>query len=175
MGFGVPLHPATSSYYTNITGFVHGPIEMHNLTLNLSEASRSLTDSKTVLPSDPESILSIPSEGGTPAWAGLAAEFVRNINMTEANERLGTWNWTAPTEMAFRVIEKQPDVPHANGKGREVDGLHRMNKSSWADISLMHGRIELTTRDTGEELGFDMEAVHFIENGTIYGFAEPSG
>ncbi|KAL5536908.1 hypothetical protein ACEPAF_731 [Sanghuangporus sanghuang] len=172
MGFGVPLHPATSSYYTNITGFVHGPIVMHNLTINTSEYRQP---SESGSPSGPEVTLSLSSEDDPPSWAGLAAEFVKNINKTDAIERLGAWNWSAPTEMAFRVIEKQPDVPDTNEEGREGEDLRRMNKTAWADISLMHGRIELTDRDTGDELGFDMEAVHFIENGTIYGFAEPSG
>ena len=41
MGFGVPLHPAFASYYSNITGFVHGPLTMHNLTTYAIAANES--------------------------------------------------------------------------------------------------------------------------------------
>lgn len=50
-----------------------------------------------------------------------------------------------------------------------------MNATTWADINLMHGRLEVKDKDTGEEISFDMEAVHFRENGTVYGLAEPAG
>ncbi|EJD07571.1 uncharacterized protein FOMMEDRAFT_115893 [Fomitiporia mediterranea MF3/22] len=163
MSFGVPLHPASASYYSNITGLVHGPIEMHNLTANLSTSSVPPGNSYS---SDPQ----VLEESIPPPWVDLASAFTKDINMTEALELAGTWNWSAPMEMAFRVIEKRP-VLRLGGKG----DVQRMNESVWSDISLMHGRVELSDRKTGDEIGFDLEAVHFTENGTIYGLAEPSG
>lgn len=190
MGFGVPLHPATAAYYSNITGFVHGLVEMHNLT--------AVNGSAVALPSTGAGAEAIGAEVplstagnsqsiGPPAWAPLASEFTKNINSTAALERLGTWNWSAPTELAFRVIERRPVLlppPDSSSASwgeaappttvEDADVL-RMNASLWADVSLMHGRVELADKNTGEELGFDMEAVHFVENGTVYGLAEPSG
>ncbi|THH03274.1 hypothetical protein EW145_g6386 [Phellinidium pouzarii] len=182
-GFGVPLNPSLASYYSNITGFVHGPIEIYNLTsaLNLSsDASTHPQDPHITLEMGPE----IPFTSSIPtapkhSWEHTASEFVKDINMTSAIEHIGTWNWSAPMELAFRVLEKRPvvELPGGSSWGRSNDdgNASRMNSSLWADISLMHGRVDLVDKNTGDELGFDMEAVHFVENGTVYGFAEPSG
>lgn len=37
------------------------------------------------------------------------------------------------------------------------------------------GRIELSDANTLEDLRLEFEGVHFIANGTIFGFAEPPG
>ncbi|KAH8111085.1 hypothetical protein DFH11DRAFT_1799176 [Phellopilus nigrolimitatus] len=163
MGFGAPLNPSFSSYYSNFTGFVHGSMEMHNLTSGLFlNVSTDPSAPRLNLNSDSGSELPFPSSlpsVAPPLWAHLAPEFVKEINMTSALESIGTWNWSAPTELG-----RQSD-----------DSSERMNASLWSDINLMHGRVELTDITSGEELGFDMEAVHFVENGTVYGLAEPSG
>lgn len=185
MGFGVPLHPAAASYYSNVTGFVHGLVEMRNLTaMNLSAPAGADANGGTLGAEAPLSASRDLEAEGPPAWAPLASEFTKDINMTSALERLGTWNWSAPTEMAFRVIERRPvlRVPGASSAWGEIPAstvedvdVVRMNASLWEDVSLMHGRVELADKTTGEEMGFDMEAVHFVENGTVYGLAEPSG
>lgn len=41
--------------------------------------------------------------------------------------------------------------------------------------SCFKGRVEMTVRLTDEELHLDFEGVHFLANGSIYGFAEPKG
>ena len=159
-----------------MTGFMHGQVEIYNLTSN---SSTELTESNMAPEVDAEvPFVTIPILR-PPPWGHIASEFTKNINMTAAIEHLGSWNWSSPMEMAFRVIEKQPTIltPRKSFWGvEELDNdAKRMNESVWSGIGLMHGRIELTDRLSGEELNFDMEAVHFVENGTIYGLAEPSG
>jgi transmembrane E3 ubiquitin-protein ligase len=39
----------------------------------------------------------------------------------------------------------------------------------------LQGRIEFTDANIAEDLRLEFEGVHFVGNGTIYGFAEPSG
>jgi len=149
MSFGGPLHPDTSSYYSNITGFVHGPSEMYNLT---TSNFTSGGDSSGV------------------SWARYASSMVRELNMTDAIERMGSWNWSRKAEVAFRVLEKRPIY-----EGEGIVVFNDTDRDQLEDISVMHGRVEITDAENGDELGFDMEAVHFTANGTIYGFAEPDG
>ncbi|EEB86621.1 hypothetical protein MPER_16359, partial [Moniliophthora perniciosa FA553] len=37
------------------------------------------------------------------------------------------------------------------------------------------GRLEFADNITSEELKFELEGIHFIDNGTIFAFAEPQG
>ena len=37
------------------------------------------------------------------------------------------------------------------------------------------GRIELTDSENSDNLRLEFQGIHFISNGSIYGFAEPSG
>ena len=175
MGFGVPVNPSLASYYSNITGFLHGSVQMYNLTTyspennNIQESQLEVTNQESAVEQPLSSSPLLP-----PSWAPLATSFIKDINITEAFERIGTWNWSAPSELAFRVLEKRPiidwDITRVD---RADDGM--LNESVWSDVSLMHGRIEISDKESGDELGFDLEAVHFLENGTIYGFAEPAG
>lgn len=174
MGFGIPLHHALASYYSNITGFVHGSSQMYNLTTYILSNNKS-TPSPIEDP-NAETPLSISTEA--PSWAHFADSFLSSYNSTDAFERIGTWNWSAPAELALRVLEKRPALPSPSvivSLNKDESDVGRLNESVWKDISLMHGRVEITDRDTGEELGFDLEAVHFMENGTVYGFAQPAG
>ncbi|KAG7093495.1 hypothetical protein E1B28_007171 [Marasmius oreades] len=133
------IDPRVSSYYPNITGFLHGEVKYHNLSQESLERS------------------SFP-------WVPSARLYVDNtsINQTrngsEVALKLGSWNWTAPEEIAISVVEKEPLYTYANHP-----------------ISLIHGRIEFADNNTSEELKFDLEGIHFIDNGTIYAFAEPQG
>ena len=112
MTFGGPLHPETSSYYSNITGFVHGPTEMYNLTTS-----------------------NFTSDGSFPGipWARYASPMVREMNMTDAIERMGTWNWSRKAEIAFRVLEKRPSY---SGDGVVV--FNDTDQEQLEDISVMH-------------------------------------
>lgn len=174
MGFGVPLHPALASYYSNITGFVHGSLQMYNLTTYILSNNKS-----TPLPIDnPNAETPLSTSPEAPSWAHFADPFLSSYNTTDAIERIGSWNWSAPAELALRVLEKRPALPSPSAivsLSKDESDVGRLNESVWKDISLMHGRVEITERDTGEELGFDFEAVHFLENGTVYGFTEPAG
>lgn len=176
MTFGVPLNPTFASYYNNVSGFVHGPVKIYNLTSLSDFFTNSSPPIITTVPAPPAHPLAVPGNGLEtplsstipPTWAGFAPAFLTQaFNTTDALLRIGTWNWSAPSELAFRMLEKQPVV--SPGPGR------RMNATTWADINLMHGRLEVKDKDTGEEISFDMEAVHFRENGTVYGLAEPAG
>ncbi|KIY62720.1 hypothetical protein CYLTODRAFT_426698 [Cylindrobasidium torrendii FP15055 ss-10] len=42
-----------------------------------------------------------------------------------------------------------------------------------SDLAHITGRLEVTDGWNGEDLNFEFEGVHFISNGSIYGFAEP--
>ncbi|KAG7444427.1 uncharacterized protein BT62DRAFT_987876 [Guyanagaster necrorhizus] len=91
------------------------------------------------------------------SWKEAAESFIAQVNETEVVERAGIWNWTASSRVSFSVSEKKQ--PHTLA----------------VDLVLINGRIELTDENTKEDLKFDFEGVHFMPNGSIYGFAEPSG
>ncbi|KAK0434656.1 hypothetical protein EV421DRAFT_1839657 [Armillaria borealis] len=93
------------------------------------------------------------------SWKDAAESFMAKANETEVVERAGTWNWTASAKVALSVSEKKQPQTSAMSE----------------DLVLINGRIELTDENTKDDLKFDFEGVHFIPNGSIYGFAEPSG
>ncbi|KAL0570589.1 hypothetical protein V5O48_011372 [Marasmius crinis-equi] len=133
------LDPLISSFYPNVTGFIHGDAKYHNITPEaLNESSFS--------------------------WLPLARLYMDETtvngtsNFTEIEAKLGAWNWTVPEEIAISVVEKEPHQTYAKHTA-----------------SLIHGRLEFTDNTTFEELKFDLEGIHFIDNGTIYAFAEPHG
>lgn len=131
------LDPGQSSYYPNITGFVHGTTEFHNITPS------ALADNDT-----------------TP-WNALAQTYMAGSNNTEIVERIGLWNWTASEKVALSVVEKLP--------------LYENGTVVSENIAFVHGRIELTDSITSEDLRLEFEGIHFRSNGSIYGFAEPTG
>ncbi|KAK0199252.1 hypothetical protein DFS33DRAFT_1262349 [Desarmillaria ectypa] len=92
-------------------------------------------------------------------WKEAVESFMAEVNETEVVERAGTWNWTASRRIALSVSEKK----------------HPQASAIYEDLVLINGRIELTDENTKEDLKFDFEGVHFMPNGSIYGFAEPSG
>ena len=95
--------------------------------------------------------------------------------MTVVSERSGSWNWSAPAEFAFRVMEKTPVIHEKYSRSRADDPIRRLNATLWSDINLMHGRVELSDLNSSDELALDVEAVHLVENGTIYGFVGTVG
>ncbi|KAF6761571.1 hypothetical protein DFP72DRAFT_1041797 [Ephemerocybe angulata] len=135
---GVELDPFENSYYSNVTGFIHGTTQFHNITPPALTANHSLP------------------------WMPIAENYTQGLNMTEVLGKLGAWNWTATGKVALSVVEKKP---------LGVDG----NLMSKSKLALVHGRIELTDVDTAEDLRLEFEGVHFLSNGSIYGFAEPNG
>jgi hypothetical protein len=45
----------------------------------------------------------------------------------------------------------------------------------FADVLSEQGHIQLMNTNSSEEIRLDFEGVHFVANGSIYGFAEPNG
>jgi len=154
---GGKLDPARASYYSNITGFIHGDAKYHNITP------------------------SYLSNSSTPAiWEPMAESYMAGTNMTDLVNRVGTWNWTASNKVALSVVEKRPLQTSGNGNVSEDIALVHVGLiylMHWRIICDMHeqGRIELTDANTSEDLRLEFEGVHFVANGSIYGFAEPNG
>ncbi|KAI6151181.1 hypothetical protein BKA82DRAFT_4124844 [Pisolithus tinctorius] len=130
MTLGSRLDPSSASYFPNITGFIHGEIDFHNVTL--------------------------PSLNDTQApWSSHAESYMANTNMTEILNSLGTQDWKATQKMAWSVID------HA-----VVEGVSDK-------LAMAHGRIDFVDATSGNKMRLDFEGVHFIANGSVYGFAEP--
>lgn len=135
MSFGVPLDPARFAYYTNITGFVHGPALAHNLSALLPTSGPSDVDPSEIAFSPYTNPYLLTTDGTPPpAWAGEASTFMADFNATAAQERLGTWNWAGETEVAFRLLDKRPlyfpDDVDVHWEPAHAEKL--------SDISLMH-------------------------------------
>ncbi|TFK39970.1 hypothetical protein BDQ12DRAFT_629095 [Crucibulum laeve] len=135
---GTVLDPNKQSYYSNITGFIHGSAQFYNIT------SPSLANNDTI------------------PWKPYAEMYMADTNLTEVIERTEEWNWTASTKLAMSVVEKKPLSTSSNYTAPK-------------NIALVHGRIEITDVNTSEDLRLEFEGVHFVSNGSIYGFAEPTG
>ncbi|KZP30544.1 hypothetical protein FIBSPDRAFT_777298 [Athelia psychrophila] len=133
---GTYLNPNKASYYSNITGFLRGEVDFHNITHTFLANS------------------SVP-----PGWAGFANELVGEANETDITERSSSWNWAGSNKVSLSVVEKNP--------GPEWDVAE--------GISLIHGHVEFLDSNSSEELRLDFEGIHFVANGSIYGFAEPQG
>ncbi|KAG5643798.1 hypothetical protein DXG03_009621 [Asterophora parasitica] len=86
---GNVLDPNQASYYSNLTGFIHGSSNFHNIT------PTALADNTS-----------------TP-WNSAAQKYMVGFNETAIEERLGTWNWTASDKLAISIVEKLPT--HVNG------------------------------------------------------------
>ncbi|PPQ90771.1 hypothetical protein CVT25_010160 [Psilocybe cyanescens] len=95
-------------------------------------------------------------------WRHLAQNVMAGVNTTNITEKLGTWSWSTSTKVALSVVEKKtPD----SGMSNELIN----------SMALVHGRIELTDPSEAENLRLEFEGIHFVSNGSIYGFAEPPG
>lgn len=81
---GSLLDPDRQSYYSNVTGFIHGDVHFYNIT------PVSLSNNETL------------------EWRPLAQDFMADSNMTDIAERMGVWNWTASNKVALSVVEKRP-------------------------------------------------------------------
>lgn len=153
-----------------MTGFMQGPVNIFNLTTNGSETAATLASANSF--ASPDHNAHYLNDSVAPPWSTFGANFVRDINMTSALENIGIWDWLAESTLTIRVIEK---LPRLSERWKGSKDVQHMNESTWAGISLMHGRIEIVIKQAEEEADFDLEAVHFLENGTIYGLAEPAG
>ncbi|KAK2463660.1 hypothetical protein APHAL10511_004411 [Amanita phalloides] len=105
------------------------------------------------------SLPALATPGNVPATS-LLETYMADFNATEMEGRLGRWNWTSSDKVAFSVREKPATTI-------------RQSVTPSADMALIHGRIELT--DNGEDLRFEFEGIHLVSEGSIFGFAAPSG
>ena len=98
--FGHELDPQKGSYYSNMTGFWHGDVQIHNLTaLNATEAVSS--------------------------WRHLSEQFIINVNLSSIPERLGPWNWTRTNKLTFNVGDKLVPLEHKQGdETRNIAIIH---------------------------------------------------
>lgn len=79
------MNPNKASYYSNITGFLRGEVDFHNITHTFLANS------------------SVP-----PGWAGFANELVGEANETDVTERSSSWNWAGSNKVSLSVVEKNP-------------------------------------------------------------------
>ncbi|KAI6138309.1 hypothetical protein BKA82DRAFT_4240843 [Pisolithus tinctorius] len=114
---------------------------------------------------DPSSALYFPNITGVyllndtqAPWSSHAKSYMANMNMTENLNSLGMQDWKATQKMAWSVID------------------HAVVEEGVSDkLAMAHGRIDFVDVTSGNEMRLDFEGVHFIANGSVYGFAEPPG
>ncbi|KAM5544439.1 hypothetical protein V8D89_002099 [Ganoderma adspersum] len=94
--FGVELDPRRASYYSNMTGFWHGDLHLHNLT--------ALNATEEVAP-----------------WRHLSEQWMLASNLTAIQERLGPWNWTRSDKVTLNVGDKR--VPFKGKGGNETKNV----------------------------------------------------
>jgi hypothetical protein len=81
---GPQLDPFQSSYYLNVTGFIHGSAQFYNISPPALAANDSLV------------------------WKPVAEKYTEGINMTTLVENIGDWNWTSTKKVSLSIVEKKP-------------------------------------------------------------------
>lgn len=81
--YGPKLGRAHSSYFMNTTGFIRGSLDFYNITPSSLESSKA-------------------------PWKSHAQSFMSDINITELSDKLGSWNWSAATNMSWSVVDYAP-------------------------------------------------------------------
>ncbi|KAH7885835.1 hypothetical protein F5I97DRAFT_1809172 [Phlebopus sp. FC_14] len=99
------------------------------------------------------------NDTGVP-WKPYADSYMGDTNMTQLVGNLGTWNWSATDKISWSIIDRA--LVKNEGIPRD-------------EIAMVHGRIDLTDPDNHDDVRLEFEGIHFISNGSIYGFAEPNG
>ncbi|KAF9219800.1 hypothetical protein BS17DRAFT_788799 [Gyrodon lividus] len=93
------------------------------------------------------------------SWKPYAQSYMSDTNMTELVGNLGSWNWSAVDKLSWSVIDRAP-----------------INADDVSErIAMIHGRIDLTGPTGTGDMKLEFEGVHFLPNGSVYGFAEPDG
>ncbi|KAG2071545.1 hypothetical protein BDR04DRAFT_1098008 [Suillus decipiens] len=101
-----------------------------------------------------------PSLGSTTyPWRTHAETFMGDTNMTDLVGHFGSWNWTGSDKISWSIMDRAPI---------SVKGVTEK-------IAMVHGRIDVRNPATSDDMKLDFEGVHFLANGSIYGFAEPAG
>ena len=96
LSFGRELDPQRGSYYSNMTGFWHGNLQLHNLTAP-------------------------NATGEVAAWRHLSEQWMSAPNLTAILERLGPWNWTLLDKVTLNVGYKR--VPFKRKEGNEMRNI----------------------------------------------------
>lgn len=106
-----PILDGHTSYYHNISGFLSGPSQIHNLT-TLPEISTDFN----------------ASESSKTFWHPLAEKFITDadMNATEVAERIGIYNWTGIDKATLSLLELQHDGDenHAFDSPEELILMH---------------------------------------------------
>ncbi|KAG1723246.1 uncharacterized protein EDB91DRAFT_1240120 [Suillus paluster] len=92
-------------------------------------------------------------------WRAHAETFMGDTNMTELVSHVGSWNWTGSDKISWSIMDRTPV------------GVKGVTEK----IAIVHGRIDVRHPTSSDDMKLDFEGVHFLANGTIYGFAEPTG
>lgn len=92
-------------------------------------------------------------------WRAHAETFMGDTNMTELVSHFGSWNWTGSDKISWSIMDRAPV---------SVKGVTEK-------IAVVHGRIDVRHPASSDDMKLDFEGVHFLANGSIYGFAEPTG
>ncbi|KAG9309577.1 hypothetical protein JVU11DRAFT_10558 [Chiua virens] len=93
------------------------------------------------------------------SWKSQAQSFMSEANLTELSDKLGSWNWSATRNLAWSVVDRGPVF---------VEGVSER-------IAMIHGKIDLTDPTSAYDMQLEFYGVHFVSNGSIYGFAVPNG
>ena len=101
--FGVELDPKRGSYYSNMTGFWHGDLQLHDRT--------ALIATEEVAP-----------------WRHLSEQWMLASNLSAIPERLGPWNWTRSDKVTLNVGDKR--VPFKRKEGDEARNVAIIHVSS---------------------------------------------
>ncbi|KAI0726059.1 hypothetical protein C8Q72DRAFT_998682 [Fomitopsis betulina] len=108
---------------------------------------------------DFHNLTSLSANDSTAEWRSAANDFIMQTNMTQLPDLLGTWKWATTEKLSISV-------------GDKVVANQTLPQDVSEDISIIHGRIELSEPDASEDLRLDFDGIHFISNGSIYAFAE---
>ncbi|OAX43199.1 hypothetical protein K503DRAFT_853458 [Rhizopogon vinicolor AM-OR11-026] len=92
-------------------------------------------------------------------WRTHADTFMGDTNPAELVAHLGSWNWTGSDKVSWSIMDRAPVSM----------------KGVTEKIAMVHGRIDIRHPASSEDMKLDFEGVHFLANGSIFGFAEPSG
>ncbi|KAF8433251.1 hypothetical protein L210DRAFT_3623175 [Boletus edulis BED1] len=132
--YGPRISPLRGTYYMNTTGFIRGSLDFYNITPSGLESS------------------DVP-------WKSHAQSLMSDANMTELNDRLGSWNWSGATNLSWSVVDHAPIT---------VEGVSER-------IAMIRGKFDFTGPAHAEEMRLEFDGVHFLSNGSVYGFAGPNG
>ncbi|KAI6042062.1 hypothetical protein EDC04DRAFT_1079252 [Pisolithus marmoratus] len=103
--------------------------------------------------------ITLPSLNDTEApWTSYAQSYMENTNMTEIVNNFGTQDWKATQKMSWSVVDRATVEQGVSDK-----------------MAVTHGRIDFVDANSGNEMRLEFEGVHFVSNGSIFGFAEPPG